>query len=71
MPPSSIHMPGDPLFLRVSEACRMIGVGRTKLYELVASGHVTARKIGSRTLIEMASIRAFAASLPTIDQQAA
>jgi hypothetical protein len=28
----------DPICVRVNEAARMIGVGRTKLYELIAAG---------------------------------
>ena len=28
----------DPICVRVNDAARMIGVGRTKLYELIAAG---------------------------------
>ena len=41
-----------PEFLSVPEACALVGIGRTKLYALLAEGLVTARKAGTRTLVE-------------------
>lgn len=46
----------DPICVRVNEAARMIGVGRTKLYELIASGDVQAVKLGKSTRITTASL---------------
>ncbi|HQV02559.1 helix-turn-helix domain-containing protein [Novosphingobium sp.] len=43
--------------MRVNEAARMIGVGRTKLYELVASGEIEAIKLGKSTRITIASLQ--------------
>lgn len=54
----------EPLLVTLNEACRLLGIGRTKAYGLIDSGHLTARKLGVRTLVEAASIRAFAAKLP-------
>ena len=51
-------------FLSVPDACAMVGIGRTKLYALLAEGQITARKAGTRTLIERASLTAWAAALP-------
>ena len=48
--------PAEPLCLKVNEAARMIGVGRTKLYELIASGDVEAVKLGKSTRIVTASL---------------
>ena len=53
-----------PEFLSVSEACAIVGIGRTKLYALMSEGRVKARKAGTRTLIESSSLSAWAASLP-------
>lgn len=39
------------LAYRVNEACEVVGIGRSKLYELVESGEVETFKIGTRTLI--------------------
>lgn len=50
-PPSS-----DPICIKVNDAARMIGVGRTKLYELIASGEIEAIKIGKSTRIITASL---------------
>ncbi len=47
-----------PLAVRIPEAVRMTGIGRTKLYALMASGDVTTVKIGRSTLIPVASLEA-------------
>lgn len=46
----------EPLCLRVNDAARMIGVGRTKLYELISSGELETVKIGKATRITTASL---------------
>lgn len=48
----------DPLTVTVNEASRLLGIGRTKLYELIAQGKLDTLKIDKRTLIKTASIRA-------------
>lgn len=48
--------PLDPICVRVNEAARMIGVGRTKLYELIAAGEVETVKLGKATRITTASL---------------
>jgi excisionase family DNA binding protein len=45
-----------PLAVRVREATRMIGLGRTKLYELIKAGDLETVKIGRATLITMRSL---------------
>ncbi|MBE5073364.1 helix-turn-helix domain-containing protein [Erythrobacteraceae bacterium E2-1 Yellow Sea] len=47
----------EPICVKVKEAARMIGVGRTKLYELIASGEIEAIKLGKSTRITTASLR--------------
>ncbi|KPF80253.1 excisionase [Novosphingobium sp. AAP93] len=51
-------MPGDPISVRVAEAIRLTGIGRSKLYELMASGDIETIKVGRCTLIPMTSLRA-------------
>ena len=46
----------DPICIRVNDAARMIGVGRTKLYELIAAGEVETVKFGKSTRITTASL---------------
>lgn len=43
--------------MRVNDAARMIGVGRTKLYELIAAGEVETVKLGKATRITTDSLR--------------
>lgn len=61
----------EPLLVPFAEACRLFGCGRTKGYELIESGAWVARKLGARTLVETASIRSLAASLPRVAAKAA
>lgn len=46
----------EPICVRVNDAARMIGVGRTKLYELISSGELETVKIGKATRITKASL---------------
>jgi hypothetical protein len=47
-----------PLCVRVNVAARMIGIGRTKLYELIGTGEVEAIKVGKATLVTTVSLNA-------------
>jgi len=51
------HQPIEPICVRINDAARMIGVGRTKLYELISKGEVETVKIGKATRITTASLR--------------
>lgn len=48
-----------PLTVRIREACRLTGIGRSKLYMLINEGHIEVVKVGSMTLIPMRSLEAF------------
>ncbi len=48
----------EPLAYSVADACRVSSIGRTRLYQLIGEGRLQARKIGKRTLIPAASLRA-------------
>ncbi|QFT77426.1 helix-turn-helix domain-containing protein [Erythrobacter sp. THAF29] len=50
------HQLVEPICVRVNDAARMIGVGRTKLYELISSGELETVKIGKATRIMTASL---------------
>jgi excisionase family DNA binding protein len=43
----------------VKEACRLTGIGRSKLYELIAAGEIGIIKVGTITLIPTASLERF------------
>lgn len=46
------------------------GPGHTKVYELINSGELRARKMGSRTFILMSDLTAWLESLPAIRSRA-
>ncbi len=46
----------DPICVRVNDAARMLGVGRTTLYALIAAGEVETVKLGKSTRITTASL---------------
>ncbi len=49
----------QPITVRVHEACRLTGMGRSKLYMLIKEGHIEVVKVGSMTLIPMRSLEKF------------
>ena len=51
--------------LSISEASAVAGIGRTKIYEAIASGDLIARKFGKRRIVLRDDLRAFLAALPT------
>lgn len=52
-----------PIYVSIPEAMRLLGIGRTKLYELVRYGDIARVHIGSKSLILVESIERYAASL--------
>lgn len=52
----------------ISVFCDMYGIGRTKTYDLINSGAISARKSGKTTLIDRASAERWYASLPSYGQ---
>jgi excisionase family DNA binding protein len=49
----------DPLAVRVAEACRLTGIGRSKLYELIAAGEIEIIKVGVITLLPVGALKQF------------
>jgi excisionase family DNA binding protein len=47
---------GQPRLLRVEEAARLLGVGRSLAYDLIRTGRLRSIKIGSRRLVPLAAI---------------
>ena len=50
-------LPLEPLTVRIPVAVQLTGIGRSKLYELIAAGEVDIVKIGASTLITVVSLR--------------
>ncbi|SOB79016.1 DNA binding domain-containing protein, excisionase family [Sphingomonas guangdongensis] len=47
----------EPWAVRVDDACRLTGLGRTTIYELMRSGRLRSVKVGRARLIDRASLR--------------
>lgn len=53
----------ERLLLRVEEAAELCGLGRSKVYELVASGELESVQIGKARRIPRAALEAFVENL--------
>ena len=49
----------QPLTVRIPDACRMTGIGRSKLYELIEEGSIEIIKVGRMTLIPVEALERF------------
>ena len=47
----------EPIAMRVPEACRYLGIGRSTLYVLIGKREIEIIKLGSSTLVLTASLR--------------
>jgi excisionase family DNA binding protein len=50
----------EPVCISVNEALGALGVGRTKLYELINAGKLRVVRLGRRTLVSTESLRELA-----------
>jgi excisionase family DNA binding protein len=55
----------EKLLLTAEEAAEVLGIGRSKVYELMASGVLASVKIGSCRRVPAAALRAYVNSLAT------
>lgn len=55
----------EKLLVSIPEAARLCGLSRSGLYERLADGSIRAVKAGRKTLVDVASLKSFVASLPT------
>ena len=61
---SATNQTPAPLAYRIPDACAVLGLGRTSVYELVAEGKLRAIKVAGRTLIDAESARALIVGAP-------
>jgi excisionase family DNA binding protein len=59
------------LLLRISEACEVAAISRSKLYELIESGEVPAVHIGRGVRVPMEGLRRWAAARPAVSRRGA
>jgi len=57
------HLPDQRIFITVSETASRLSCGVTSIYSQINAGCYRTVKIGSKRLIDLLSLEAFAASL--------
>ena len=62
MDPARNNPTNRRLAVSPAEAAQMLGLGRTKLYELIADNEIASVKIGTRRLIRVAELEAWLAA---------
>lgn len=55
-------MNDERISVHIPEACRMIGISRSKLYEPIEAGDIQTAKVGASRLILLSSLRTFVES---------
>ncbi|WP_346770434.1 helix-turn-helix domain-containing protein [Sphingomonas sp. AOB5] len=58
--PSDLHNLSSlaPITVRIPEATRMLGISRSRVYELITSGDIEVIKLGRSTLVPVAGLHA-------------
>jgi hypothetical protein len=59
----SVNCP-EPLVVSISDACRIIGLGRSSIYREIQAGRLVALKARNRTILPVAGLRAWIEALP-------
>lgn len=54
----------DNMLISIRDAAQMLGIGRSKLYDLMGAGQLTTVQIGRRRLVRADSVRALAFGRP-------
>lgn len=49
----------EPIAVRIPQAARILGIGRSTLYQFISSGEIETIKVGRSTLIPTISLRQF------------
>jgi excisionase family DNA binding protein len=57
----------QPIAFSIAEACAACHIGRTRIYEAIREGQLSARKHGRRTLIVSADLHRWLENLPAFD----
>jgi excisionase family DNA binding protein len=61
------EQPMERIAYSIGEVVDLTGIGRTRLYEVIAAGELRTKKLGRRTLILAADLSAWLNSLPDGD----
>ena len=72
MPKSiSIETQASRIAFSLADAASAIGIGRSTLHELIATGKLPVRKLGRRSLVLREDLEAYLQSLPAHGEQGA
>ena len=66
-----MHQTLTPLCYAPNDAAKVLGIGRSTLFSLLARGELSARKLGTRTLITAAELERYLTGLPKAEFHAA
>ena len=66
----SLQLNGERLSHSPNDAAKILGIGRSTIFNLLARGELTALKLGTRTLITTAELERYLASLPQAEYHA-
>lgn len=58
----------EPLAYAFKDLPRIVGIGRSKLYQDVAAGKLTLKKHGRRSLVTRAELERYVAALPDAER---
>jgi excisionase family DNA binding protein len=64
--PAPVQEAFPPIALTVREAAQSLGLSESKMYELVSSGEVYSRRVGTRILIPRRALEAFLQGRPYV-----
>ncbi len=53
---SEVPIEATPVTVRLNDATRMFGIGRTSLYELIKEGHLSDVIVAGRRLVKVAEL---------------
>lgn len=53
----------SPFLISINDAAKALGLGRSKIYQLIQAGDLAIVKIGRRTLISMKSVQTLSGDL--------
>jgi excisionase family DNA binding protein len=56
-----------PEAIDVDGACRLLGIGRSKLYRMIRAGELPSVKLGDRRLLRLETVRALLAGLERVN----
>ena len=56
--------PLTPLAYRPKDAATMLGISKSMIYQLIADGHLPARKVGATTVIRYSDLEALLEAAP-------